>query len=126
MYKLLFLDGISLTNFKKWTENAAEKSPEKLPETGKMLLNFLPVLREDREADVAVAVDVRVHRDVVADEDDLRRVERVLRAELEAQAEPLAVVQRVGRTVQGDSPPAQGSKVKTAPSFRNEEQKLHH
>ena len=53
---------------------------------------WAPVFGQDGEADVAVAVDVRVRRDVVADEDDLGRVEGVLRPELEAQAEPLALV----------------------------------
>ena len=65
-----------------------------------------PVLGENGEADVPVAVDVGVHGDVVADEDDLGRIERILGAELEAQAEPLAVVEGVGRSVQGDSPAA--------------------
>ena len=55
---------------------------------------------------MAVAVDVRMRRDVVADEDDLGRVEGVLRPELEAQAESLALVQGVGRPVQSDPPPA--------------------
>ena len=51
-----------------------------------------------------VAVHVGVNGDVVADEDDLGGVERIFGAELEAQAEPLALVQGVGRSVQGDSP----------------------
>ena len=67
-----------------------------------------PVLGEDGETDVAVAVDVGVRGNVVADEDDLGRVEGVLRAELEAQAEPLALVQGVGRPVQSDPPPEEG------------------
>ena len=66
-----------------------------------------PVLGQDGEADVAVAVDVRMRRDVVADEDDLGRVEGVLRPELEAQAESLALVEGVGRPVQCDPPPAE-------------------
>ena len=56
---------------------------------------------------MAVAVDVGVRRDVVADEDDLGRVEGVLRPELEAQAESLALVEGVGRPVQCDPPPAE-------------------
>lgn len=63
-----------------------------------------PVVREDGQADVAVAVDVWVHRDVVPDEDDLGRVEGVLGAELEAQCEHLAGVQRVRRAVHLHAP----------------------
>ena len=51
-----------------------------------------------------VAVHVGVRGDVVADEDDLGRVERILGAELEAQAEPLALVQGVRGPVQSHSP----------------------
>ena len=45
MYKLLLLGGISLITFRKWTEKAPETAPEKLPETGKMLLNRPPARR---------------------------------------------------------------------------------
>jgi hypothetical protein len=55
-----------------------------------------PVVCKDGEADVAVAVDVRVHGDVVAHENNFGRVERILGAKLEAEREPLAVVQGVG------------------------------
>lgn len=61
-----------------------------------------PVLRQDRQADVSITVDVRVHRYVVALEDDFRGVEGVLRPELEAQRERLARVQRVRHRVHVD------------------------
>jgi len=51
-----------------------------------------PVFCEDRQADVSVWVDVGVDRHFVADKRHFRRLEGVLRTELELKAELLAVV----------------------------------
>ena len=53
-----------------------------------------PVVREDRKADVAVGVHMRMHRDVVTREDNLRRGEGVLIVKAKLQQEPLALVER--------------------------------
>ncbi len=63
-----------------------------------------PVFAEDGQADVAVAVDVRVDRDVLPDKDHLRGVKRVLGAELERQRENFPLVEGVGRALHLDSP----------------------
>jgi len=58
-----------------------------------------PVVRENGETDVPIAVHVRMHGNVVADEDHFGGSERVLLAEAELQTEVLAVVQRRRRSV---------------------------
>lgn len=51
-----------------------------------------PIVGQDGQTDVAVAVDVRMDRDVRADEHHLGRVERILATELELQLKMLALV----------------------------------
>ena len=63
-----------------------------------------PVVGQDGEADVTVAVDVLVDRDGLPYEGHFRRVERVFHPKLELQGELFALVERVGRPVQSDLP----------------------
>ncbi len=63
-----------------------------------------PVVRQDGEADVSVAVDVLMQRDALPHKGHLRRVEGVLHAELEAEQEGLALVEGVGRALHADEP----------------------
>lgn len=64
-----------------------------------------PVVGEDREADVAVAVDVRVLWNLLADEDHRWRVEGVALGELKLKLECLALVQTAFGRVDLHHPP---------------------
>lgn len=66
-----------------------------------------PVVRQDGEADVSVAVDVLVERDAVPDKGHLGRVEGILQAELEAEQKGLALVEGVGRPLHAHQPDAE-------------------
>ena len=66
-----------------------------------------PVVRQDGQADVSVAIDVLVYGDAVPDKGHLRGVERVLHAELEAEEECLALIECVGRPLHADQPDPQ-------------------
>ncbi len=57
-----------------------------------------PLVGEDRQADMAVAVDVRVLGYVRSEEHDARRVERIPRRKLELESKGLALVERAGRS----------------------------
>ena len=63
-----------------------------------------PVLGENGEADVAIAVDVRVDGHVLPGEDDLGGVEGVLGAEHELEGEGLALVEGAVRALEVNVP----------------------
>jgi len=63
-----------------------------------------PVVSQYRQADVAVAVDVLVHRDCFSDEGHLGRVKGVLHSKLELQGELFSLVEGVWRAIQPDLP----------------------
>lgn len=62
------------------------------------------MITQDRQANVPVAVDVGMNRDLASDKHNLGRLERVGRRKLEPQREPLVLVQRPGGADQVDGP----------------------